>query len=138
MSTASTNPILEYVLELAGEGLHPRLVAVERVDGHWRCRVEFDDWCALGDGGESESPYAVAVDRDNLPDGVSVRGRERFSPRCLALELPTREEIESWIRGVAVAGGSPDMAWIGDRCLTKPIEWLREPLRSALKTRADK
>jgi hypothetical protein len=126
--TAMHNPILDFVLSLVDEGLHPSVVIVENNSGRWQCRVELDDWCALGDGGAD----AVTIDRSNFPDGVSARGRERFAARLMPLELPSRTDVDSWVRAVAVAGIAPDVAWIGGSCLTKPINWLREPLRSAL------
>lgn len=127
------NPILQFVLDLADEGLHPSCIVVERVEGAWQCRVELDDWCSLGDG---DNPARVSVDRTDLPSGVSVHAVERFAPRILPLEMPDRDQITAWIQAVAHAGHAPDYGWIGDhRCLTKPVMWLREPLRSALMQR---
>lgn len=130
-----SNPILDFVLDLAAEGLHPSAVSVESADGLWRCRVELDDWCPLGDGGDKE--HVVSVDRTGLPDGVSIKARERFSPSTLPLELPERGSIAAWMADVAAAGHAPDVVRVTPiHYLTKPIEWLREPIRSALLRRA--
>lgn len=124
------NPLIEFIAELAAEGLHPSVIAVESIDGAWQARVEFDDWCGLGDGG---SETAVTIDRSNMPTGVKVFGRERFAARTMPLELPCRDSVDAWMREVATVGRAPDVAWVTPlHCVAKPIEWLREPLRSAL------
>ncbi len=123
-----SNPILDFVHQLAAEGLHPSTVNVE-LELDCQVRVELDDWCALGDGGND----TLSVDREGLPEGVTIKGRERFAARTMPLESPDRDTVDRWMQEVAKAGRAPDAVWLTSiHCLTKPIEWLREPLRSAL------
>lgn len=127
-----TNPILDRILELVSDGLHPHVVAAELVNGEWRGRIELDDWTALGEAGDNLAVHAVTIDRSQIPPGVAVSGKDRWPPQIVILPAVTRSACEQWIREIAKVGSAPDYAWSGDCCLTKPIRWMREPLRSAL------
>lgn len=130
------NQALHFVLGLADEGYHPSNVIIDRESsGLFVVRVTLDDWAPHGEGcGNIE----VAIDRENLPEGITVRAIERFGDRSQLLSGCESEEVaETWIAEIAKVGGAPDYAKIGGtKWLTKPIEWLREPLRSALKRSA--
>lgn len=131
------NQALQFVLGLVGEGYHPSSVVIDRGSDGWLVRVTLDDWAPHGEGCGN---IDVAIDRDNLPEGVTVGAIERFGDRSQLLSGCESEEVaETWISEIANVGGAPDYARHGGtKWLTKPIEWLREPLRSALKRRVAK
>jgi hypothetical protein len=130
------NPILSAVLALVAEGYHPSIVRVTRISAsHWSLSVVLDDWCTHGEGGDLPN-HAVMVDLANLPDGLRFAGRERMQNHTGTID-GSEEAVETWIRQVAEAGKATDWAIIepdsvGKEYVTKPVEWLREPLRSAL------
>ena len=123
------NPALAFVLSLVEEGLHPSAVAIEWRDGGWRCRVSVLDFVPLGEG-----DLEMRIDRSALPEGVTMSGKDRYPDQIRAMpECHSEEVAESYVREIAEAGKAPDYARIGETYwLTKPIEWMPEPIRSAL------
>jgi len=127
------NHALEFILALADEGYHPSTIRIEHTPYGWRIRVTLDDWAAGGEGGDLPH-HKVLIDRDNAPDGVSINERSRFEDQVKPLKHCTEEIAETWIREIAQAGKAPDYARIGATdWITRPIEWLRDPLRTQLK-----
>lgn len=122
------NQAMDFVLALVDEGYHPSVVVVEQVESGWQVRVTLDDWCTLGDGGETR----VRLDRNNLPPGITTRATERMADQVLAIDCESVEVAETWVREIAARGKAPDYASLAGRWITKPVDWLREPLRSAL------
>lgn len=134
------NPIIDKITELAKSGLHPSNIRADRDGENWTLRISLDDWIPLGEG-ESRK-YAISLDRENLPEGISVRAIERWPDETMDLPFP-REVVEAWINQTAEYGKAPDVAHVnaggdGEYFLTKPVIWLREPLRSALTKKAGK
>jgi hypothetical protein len=120
------NSILARVLTLVEEGLHPSVVWAEPIaPGRWLVRITLDDFVPPGEG-------VLSIDRKALPEGVSLSGFERHPDDETTLAHASDAVIETWMREVASAGKAPDMAKLGNRWLTKPIEWLREPMRTKL------
>lgn len=127
------NPALDFVYTLAEQGYHPSTVVIETTGKRWQVRVTLDDWLPPGEtpgrptGASSEDP----------PPGVSAKVGDRFDDRVVPLRHCSDTLAERWIRQIAETGKARDYARIGDRrWITKPIEWLREPLRSALSRKA--
>lgn len=119
---------LEFVESLAAEGYRPHAVSIEPFSLGWKCRVSLADWVPLGEG---DAP--VSVDRDVLPEGIHVRGKERIADQCCDLpDCHSREVAETMIREVAEHCQAPEYAWLDGRWLCKPIRFLAEPLRSSL------
>lgn len=121
------NPIIKIITNLVNEGLHPTAVSAIPDNGIWSIEVVFSDFVALGEG-----CGPVNVDRQDMPAGVSVSGFERYQDHVEAIGAESREIIEQWMIEAARLGKAPDFAWIGNRCVIKPIEWLKEPTRSLL------
>jgi hypothetical protein len=119
---------MDFVLSLVAEGYHPSVIVVERVESKWQVRVTLDDWCSLGDGGETN----VRLDRNDLPPGIAARATERMADQVRAIECESSELAETWLREIAGIGKAPDYANVAGRWITKPVAWLREPIRSAL------
>jgi hypothetical protein len=122
------NQAISFVLSLVNEGYHPSVVVVEQVQSQWQVRVTLDDWCSLGEGGAA----SVKLDRRNMPQGTTVKGKQRMADQIAQLTCDSPEVAETWVREIAEIGKSPDFASISGKWVTKPIAWLREPIRSAL------
>lgn len=138
----NTNPILNCVLTMADLGWHVHAVAARRVDGQWVACIDVQDnvpdgWTWEAVGGIDASQYRIIAPPvgplDGVP-GVTVQHWiNRPGPYQFPLPPESADIYEQWIAEVARAGHAPDWAWLGDgHILTKPIEWLVEPLRSAL------
>jgi hypothetical protein len=125
----SMNPALDFVRTLAEQGYHPSTVVIETTGNRWQVRVTLDDWLPPG-----ELPgRRVGANNHDRTQRVSVAGRDRFDDQVVALRHCSEGLAERWIQQIAETGKARDYARIGDRrWITKPIEWLREPLRSAL------
>jgi hypothetical protein len=140
MRTRSDNPILNALLAIADEGWHPMSVSAERwatSPGVWRVTIELDDWLPWGEGSGELEQHAIKFDASNMPKGVLAAGMERAPSRRYTLGA-TEAQVETWVREVKEIGKAPDWARFnrkeeGRLCfLAKPIEWMKEPLRTVL------
>jgi hypothetical protein len=129
------NPALDFVRSLTEQGYHPSTVVIEAAGNRWQVRVTLDDWLPRG-----ELPRDRIGDNTNdIPQSVSVMGRDRVEDQVVPLGHCSEELAETWIQQIAETGKARAYARIGDhRWITKPIEWLREPLRSALSHSRDR
>jgi len=123
-----SNPILSRVLDRVAEGLHPSAVHVSpNGPGAWRVAISLSDLVPLGEGGGP-----ATVDRKDMPCGVLLTGWESYPDDVVSLAGVSDEVVETWVREVARSGRAPDVAKVGENWMTKPIEWLKEPMRSIL------
>lgn len=136
------NPILKTVLTMVDCGWHVSTVCAVRIDGRWRAEIDVTDnvpdgWTWAEVGGEDYATYTIKGPPEGplagVP-GVTVHlWINRPSPYRFDLPPESIDAYDQWISEVARVGKAPDYARISDhRIITKPIEWMREPLRAAL------
>jgi hypothetical protein len=92
--------IVMQVIEMAAEdGFPPSAVQVSRSEdaGPWTVRVTRMGFVPHGEGGDVMDRHQIAVDRRDLPKGVSILGGERVEDFAVTIEddnwLNTMEEI---------------------------------------------
>lgn len=133
MSTVS-----DQIARLVADGLHPSAVSIRRDGNVWTSRVMLDDWCDAAELGDTLPHHTVTIDRSAIPSGVDVSDMARWPDDVIPLPPMSDEQAEALITAVAQIGLAPDWAKFTEpgqsphHYLTKPLLWLREPLRSAL------
>ena len=131
-------PIHSQIDRLTAAGLHPLAVSICRDGDKWTCRIALDDWCDTAELGDTLPHHVVTLDRAGLPPGVEVSDTSRWPADVIDLPPMSDEQAEALIARVATNGLAPDWAAFAVRgsrphhWLTKPIQWMREPLRTAL------
>jgi hypothetical protein len=131
-------PIHSQIDRLVAAGLHPKAVSIRRDGNKWTCRVALDDWCDTDELGDTLPHHVITLNRASLPPGVEVSDMSRWPDDVIDLPAMSDEQAEALIAGVASYGLAPDWAAFaapGSRpqhWLTKPLQWLREPPRTAL------
>jgi hypothetical protein len=112
------------------EGMHiswVRLVPVD--DERYNLQIHFMGMVPLGEGGDL--PYhTVTIDREKIPDGVTVKGWEGWPDEIVDLALMSDSEAETIIRAIAIEGCALDYCGSlpfpdGTRhtWVTKPNRW---------------
>lgn len=140
-----SNIILTTVQTMSDCGWHISSVSVVRgAGGEWHCEINVQDnvpdgWTWDSVGGQSASRSHVIQSPPQGPlvgiAGVTVESWINRPPAyILALPPESIDIYEQWIAETARVGKSPDYAWLANHThlLTKPIEWMAEPLRSGL------
>ena len=130
--------MIAQIERLVADGLHPCAASIERVGSDWTSSIMLDDWADTAELGDTLAHHVVTLDRSKIPDGVSVSDNSRWPPDVIPLARMSDEVAEAMIGEIARLGLAPDWAAFavpGKRphhWLTKPIIWMREPLRTAL------
>ena len=127
----TTNPITDKCIELYDEGYNISAVTIMRGNpGKLRVSISRNNFVPLGDGGDSLPNHRVTIDRDKLPDGVTLRGYDRCEDYIMELS-GNDEQAAASIIDVAKYGKAIDWAkFDGDTAdyphwLTKPNKWLK-------------
>lgn len=134
-------PIHKQIDRLVDSGLHPAAVSICRNGDAWTSQISLSDWAPSDEVGDNLPHHGITIDRDNLPAGVSMQSSARWPDDVIELPSMSDEQAEALIAAVATYGLAPDWAAFAEmgkrphRWLTKPINWLSEPIRSALLTK---
>lgn len=121
--------LIEQIEAMVRDGLRISSVYLEpEAGGKYVAILGIANWLPIGEGGELPN-HVVTVDRENLPDGISILGGEKHQDARIPLGPMNEEQAEALIRDVARCGGAPDCAGFerpgkhGRAYLTKPTKW---------------
>ena len=124
------NPLIAACESLYQEGLSVSAVSLSRIDrGQWRASISINTFMPGAEVGDNLPHHKIALDKKNLPPGVSVTDWTRHPDHVFELRA-SDEGAEQLIRELAREGQAHDVVCFdGDRWLTKPNKWFRSPVK---------